>query len=212
MNSRLPLLCLTRGIRPASLIALLALLGVTSCSLPQAQPDLTRFFVLTSVPPATPRTAADETAPRLYIRSVTTPEYLRGKIMVVSLGSNAVRYVDESRWAEPLDAGLLRVLREDLNQRPGVRLALRPTDERDFEATVQIRHCEGVLPAQAARLSAHVEIFSTGNEPKVVAQDDVSFEIKGWDGHDYGQLAARLSEATAELSDRLIALLPRRTP
>ena len=147
--------------------------------------------------------------PRIVLRPVIVPEYLRGKIMQVRVADNELRFIDQARWAEPLEAGMTRVLREDLAQRPArVRVVARGGDEHDFDVAVNLRRCEGVLPAGAARLAARIEIFATGTDPKLVAQEDFSFDVAGWDGTDYGQLAKKLSEAADALTERIVSLLP----
>jgi uncharacterized lipoprotein YmbA len=196
----------------AALVLLLA--AAAGCSLPQAQPDLTRYYVLTAAAPATAANAApaEPVGPRVYLRAVTVPEYLRGKIMVVRLGQNEVRYVDDARWAEPLEPGLARVLREDLTARRTVQVVLRATDEHDFDAVINVRHCEGVLPARTGQLEARIELSTTGVEPKHVAQEDFAVEVAGWDGRDYAQLAGKLSEAVGALAERFAAVVPQKKP
>ncbi|HWL14054.1 MAG TPA: hypothetical protein VNR00_00535, partial [Opitutus sp.] len=55
----------------------LALLLLAACSLPEAMPDPTRFYVLTSnAGAASPGAAAQPV--RVYLRSVLVPDYLRG--------------------------------------------------------------------------------------------------------------------------------------
>jgi uncharacterized lipoprotein YmbA len=188
------------------------MLGVgTGCSLPQAQPDLTRYYVLTAVAP-TPGAPAEPAAPRVFLRAVTVPDYLRGKILVVRLGQNEVRYVDDARWAEPLEPGIARALREDLAAHGNVQVVLRATDEHDYDAVINVRHCEGVLPARAGQLQARIEITTAGLEPKRVAQEDFAIDVTGWDGRDYAQLAGKLSEAVGALAERFAALLPQKKP
>jgi uncharacterized lipoprotein YmbA len=195
--------------QPVSLMAALALVGLTACSLPQAQPDLTRYFLLNEV---THEAAVGEVVgepPRIVLRQVIVPEYLRGRIMQVRVADNELRYIDVARWAEPLEAGLTRVLREDLAQRPArVRVVARVADEHEFDVAVNLRRCEGVLPSGVARLAARIEIFSTGLDPELVAQEDFTFDVPGWDGVDYGDLAKKLSEAADALAERIVTLLP----
>lgn len=200
-----------------ALAAGLALLA--ACSLPEAQPDLTRFFVLTAATPKAEATTAAaaaeaaEAAPRVVLRPVVVPEFLRGRIMGVRMAENEVKFIDQARWAEPLEAGLNRVLREDLAQQPAtVRVVDRGGAEHDFDVQVQLRRCEGVLPAGVARLTARIEVFSADLDPRLVAQGEFATDVAGWDGKDYGQLARKLSEAAAGLSQRIIELLPAKNP
>ncbi|HTO02214.1 MAG TPA: ABC-type transport auxiliary lipoprotein family protein [Opitutus sp.] len=185
------------------------LLAISACSLPQAQPDLTRYYLLNEVTQESAVTEVVGEPPRIVLRPVIVPEYLRGRIMQVRVGVNELKFIDLARWAEPLEAGLTRILREDLAQRPArVRVVARGGDEHDFDVAVNLRRCEGVLPAGAARLAARIEIFSTGMDPELVAQDDFSFDVNGWDGVDYGDLAKKLSVAADALAERIVTLIP----
>lgn len=187
----------------------LIVLAISACSLPQAQPDLTRYYLLNEVTQESAVTEVVGEPPRIVLRMVIVPEYLRGRIMQVRVGVNELEFIDLARWAEPLEAGLTRVLREDLAQRPArVRVVARGGDEHDFDVAVNLRRCEGVLPAGAARLAARIEIFSTGLDPELVAQDDFSFDVRGWDGKDYGDLAHKLSLAADALAERIVTLIP----
>lgn len=180
-----------------------------ACSvLPEVTPDTTRYYVLTpAVASEAPK--GGEMPPRIALRPVVVPEFLRGRIMQVRYGRNEVRFIDNARWAEPLESGLNRVLRENLSQRATtVRMVTRSGEQHDFDVAVHIRQFEGVLPTGAAGVSARIEIYSTELEPKLLAQDDFVTQITNWDGKDHGQLAQKLSEAAASLSDRVIALIP----
>lgn len=195
--------------RARVLVGVALLAAVSACSLPQAQPDLTRFYLLNEVTHKADVNEVVGQPPRIVLRPVIVPEYLRGKIMQVRVADNELRFIDQARWAEPLEAGMTRVLREDLAQRPArLRVVARGGDEHDFDVAVNLRRCEGVLPAGAARLAARIEIFATGTDPKLVAQEDFSFDVAGWDGTDYGQLAKKLSEAADALTERIVSLLP----
>ena len=191
------------------LAVVVAGLALSACSLPEAVPDLTRFYVLTPTLAAAENAPEGDAVPSLTIRSVVVPEFLRGKVMQVRLAENEVRFVDLARWAEPLEAGLQRVLRENFARRAGaVRVVGRGGEAHDYEVSIHVRHCEGVMPAGVARLAARVEIYSAGLESTLVAQADFTTDVAGWDGQDYGELAGKLSEAAAALSERILELLP----
>lgn len=190
----------------ASAAALALCVGLAGCSLPEAKPDLTRYYVLTPLAPAAEKPAVN--GPRVLLRDVDVPEFLRGIIMQVRIAENELRFVDEARWAEPLDAGLQRVLREGLARDEGVGVVGRGGEPHDFEVAVQLRRCEGVLPEGVARLAASIEVFSTGIEATRVGGAEFSTDIPGWNGSDYGDLAKKLSEAAAQLSRRIAELVP----
>lgn len=188
---------------------------LSSCSLPlpEAVSDQTRFYLLTPVAGSSEAAPAVAAARRVFVRAVFVPEFLRGKIMPVRVAGNEVKYIDTARWAEPLEPGLTRVLREDLARRSGaVQVVGSAGEARDYNVIVRLQQCEGVLPDGVARLAAHVEIFSAEMDPTPVATDDFTIDVPGWNGADYGQLAAKLSEAAAALSDRIAELLPAKTP
>jgi hypothetical protein len=187
-----------------------ALAVLSACSvIPEVTPDLTRYYVLTTPVAVEPAPAPEaKTVPRIALRPVVVPEFLRGRIMQVRFGPNEVRFIDNARWAEPLESGLNRVLQENLGQRASaVRVVTRSGEPHDFDVAVHIRQFEGVLPAGSAGVSARIEVYSTDVEPKLLAQESFNTLVPHWDGKDHGQLAQKLSEAAATLSDRIIATI-----
>jgi len=188
------------------LTAAVVALSFAACSLPEAQPDLTRYYVLTAESGATRSggAEADAAEKKVYLKAVNLPEFLRGRLMLVRLGENEVKYIDTARWAEPLDAGLGRVLRESL---AGVEVVTRSVDQRDFDVVVHVRYCEGVVPAKVARLAARVEVFTAGVDSRRVAEDEFEIESPHWNGEEYGQLAAKLSDAARQLGAAINGLL-----
>jgi uncharacterized lipoprotein YmbA len=204
--------------RLAVLPAVLAGLLAAGCSLPQAQPDLTRYYVLaapTEKPAAGVSPAPDSAAQKpwtLGLRPVEAPPFLRNRAMLVRLGPNEVRFADESRWAEPVDAGVARVLRETLEARSDVARVVGTTvnaeTPRDFDVLVRVERCEGARDMHVARFVAAVEIYSVGENPVRVAREVVTTEIPGWNGQDFPDLAAKLSEAVDQLAAKVVALLP----
>jgi uncharacterized lipoprotein YmbA len=183
--------------------AALALLAACNV-IPPVQADLTRFYVLTA-------DAKDAGTPvakpvRISLRPVDVPDYLHSRVIEVRVAENEVRYVDEARWAEPLEEGITHVLHDDLAHNPALALTPRG-DAHDYDVTVQVRQCEGVVAGRAARFAAHIEIHSTDTEPKLVAQADFAVDVPGWDGKDYADLAKKLSEAVSQLGDRIAGLV-----
>jgi uncharacterized lipoprotein YmbA len=53
--------------------------------------------------------ATGKSGPALGIGPVTVPEYLQRREMVLNRSANKLELADFDRWAEPLDAGILRV-------------------------------------------------------------------------------------------------------
>lgn len=208
-------LCRTRWSLAALATGVAFALG--GCGLPSAQPDPTRFYMLTDATAvhAAEASAAPAPAPakrwRLGLRPVQLPDFLHGRAMFVHLSGNEVRFMDDARWAEPLDAAVARVLRESLESRPeiarvaaSVALANEPSDA---DVLVRVIRCEGDAITHVARFVATVELYPSNAGGERRAQQTFSTEIPGWDGKDYDQLAEKLSEAVAQLADRTIALL-----
>lgn len=186
------------------------LLAMAGCSmLPESQPDRTRYYVLASTKGAADGGEAPTTTKpvRVIVRLVSLPEFLRNRIMPVRVGSNELRFVDEARWAEPLDAALTRLIGDRLAQSPGLRVYERRGEPHDCEVAVRVTHAEGVLPAGVVRISAHIEIYSTDIDQRLLATDDFTTDVPGWDGHDYGELAKKLSEGVSALGGRIAELL-----
>jgi len=52
-----------------------------------------------------------------------------------------------------------------------------------------------------------VEVFTGGVESRRVVEREFVTEVPDWDGDDYGQLAAKLSEAARALAAKIGALL-----
>lgn len=191
-------------------ISLLAALALFSgCNLPQPVADMTRYYVLVAKPDTT-TTATSDHRWRVALPPVEVPPFLRSKPMAVRVGSNEVHYVDEARWAEPLDSGVLRVFREQLEAMPEIAQVSAGTnfvsDAVDFQIVVRVLRCEGdVTKGNLARFIATVEIHSDKGER--LARDTLRAEVPGWDGKDYGELAAKLSEAVRELASKVPPLL-----
>ena len=190
------------GIVSAGLLVGVALLA-GACSLPQVQPDLTRYYLLTPTVAPAENTAS---AVRISLRPVDVPEYLRTPLIEVRASENEVRFMDAARWAEPLDAGLTRVIGEDLVRAGAAQLAPRG-EAHDYDVVVKVRQCEGVRAGGAARLAAEIEVLTTDLDPKLVAQADFSTEVAGWDGKDFDALAKKLSEAVGRLSGKIAEML-----
>ena len=195
-----------------------ALMAVTlaGCQLlPPATADATRFFVLSGSAAINP--VPEKSGGRLQIglRPVTLPAYLRAtKSMVVRDGANEIRYQDFSRWAEPLEAGVNRILEERLLAAPEVRGVdvhpLRGDVARDYEVSVRILQCEGVAGGGgAARFSASYEIVAADGSSRIVASGTFTAPEAAWDGKDFAALAKLLSDGVSGLGDSIAAGLPK---
>ncbi len=189
------------------------------CSIiPEASADPTRYYIFDQSDPSdrTP-VVADPRGVTLALRSIELPSYLRtSKSMVVRVGENEVRYEDFSRWAEPIDAGIGRIVKERLADAPGVSgvlsFPLAVGDVRQMDVRIRVNRCEGSAPrgGQAAVLfSASYQVFNE-EDGKRLLQAHFAAPALEWDGRDFGELARQLSRAAALLADDIAKNLPSR--
>ena len=177
------------------------------CSLPQPQPDPTRFYVLSA--PAL--SAAEPTAKgsSVYLRPIELANYLKAKPMIVRRGNNEIEFREYARWGEPLELGLGRVLREDLLARGAARTVLsaglRPLNvDCDFELGVRVLACEGAADG-GVNFRAVWELWAAGATPKMAAHGEFRSEGLKWDGKSEAALAEQLSKAVSDLSGEIAA-------
>jgi uncharacterized lipoprotein YmbA len=185
----------------ASLLCFLS----AGCSLPEAKSDTARYYVLPSEVGAV---APPSSARHVGLFPVQLPDYLKQRSMAVREGASEIYYRDNERWAESLDAGLTRVLRERLSASAEVLsypFTLEAT--RDYDVRVRVQACEGTTGGQAV-FSATFEIYAAGANGALVAQNTFTAEPAKWDGSDYAQLAGLLGADAAQLADAIAAAIP----
>jgi uncharacterized protein len=189
-------------------LALVCGLFTTGCSLPEAKSDTARYYVLPSAAEAmTPKSSALQVG----LFPVQLPDYLKQRSMAVREGASEIHYRDNERWAESLDAGLARVLRERLSGTAQV-LSYPFTLEvtRDYDVRVRVQACEGTLDGGAV-FSATFEIYAAGANGALVARNTFTARPAKWDGADYAKLAELLAADAAQLADAIVAALPQPT-
>lgn len=155
--------------------------------LPEPQPDPTRHFTLSA-----PTTAAPG---GVEVRPVLLAGHLRNRAMAVRLAENEVTYLDDARWAEPLDAGLAEVLRAELAGVAG-----------EWTVRVEVERFELLAhQGNAVQLAAVCEIRAKGD----AAPRRVNFTSapRQWDGRDHGDLVGLLRAAAVELGAHLAAAM-----
>jgi hypothetical protein len=190
-------------------LLLLALsLALTGCSglFPAAQTDPTRYYVLTG-PVAAPSAPG---ALRVGVRRVELAAYLKSPDLIVRRGANELVLQDYARWGETIDAGVSRLLQASLAAAPGVgRVYVQPfplDQDRDCDVAVTILRCEGGTDS-LAHFAATVEITHP-SDGKLLARFAFAAPDAAWDGHDFGRLAALLSDDVAALGREIAAALP----
>jgi uncharacterized lipoprotein YmbA len=190
----------------------LLLAGCSTSLLPAPQPDRTQYYVLTG--PAAPERPAEGAHLRIALGGITLPEYLRGRAIVVRRGANELALDDFQRWGESLQSGLERTLRLDLLAQAGVSdVSVPPSPlgiEPGFLVSIDVIRCEGeVGPAGGrARFAALYRIERIGEVRREIARREFIAPDAAWDGHDYGRLAALLSDDIAALAREIAGALP----
>ncbi len=139
---------------PLVATTLFVLATITGCSLaPKADPS--QFFVLNPMMENQASASATELDVALGLGPIRIPEYLRRPQMVTRVGPNQVTYAEYDRWAQPLEASFIRVLREDLSGLFGVvDIAIHPwfsTAQLDFTVEIEVERFERD-PSGAAQL------------------------------------------------------------
>ncbi len=190
---------------------------LAGCSvIPQPTADPTRYYLLSSPADAAPAAAPHGTL-HIGIRAVEVPSYLRNtRSMVVRRSSNEIRYEDFARWAEPIEAGIQRTLRERLLADDRVATAEVPPfiggPKRDYDVAVRIQECEGVQTGSGqgeARLVASYEILDVNKGGEVVLRRVFVAPESKWDGTDFGQLAGLLGAEATALGNDIAQNLPK---
>ena len=197
------------------LLGVIAIAFLGGCSFLRPHDDPTRFYVLTVPPAATERFADGEFKKlRIGLKPVEVPAYLRTKSMVVRTGTNEIHFAEFDRWAEPLDQGIIRVMKEALSSAPNVEsvtLNSHGDDSLDCEVAIRILAFEGVRVesgTSSIHFAASWEVRAVGTNSTATKRGRFTANAVVWGGKDYEQLAERLSDAIAQASITLAADLP----
>ena len=192
---------------PAIALATAGLL-IAGCSIPipQAEKDPTRYYVLgTNAAAAAPQ----PNAPVVQLRPIELASYLSSRPIIVRRGDNEIEFRDFARWGESLDAGIARVLREELLARGAARAVATPGSRReaaapDYTLNVRVLACEGEAGGGVA-FRAVWELMSADEKPAAAASGDFRASGLRWDGKTEGSLAAQISQAVAALAGDIAA-------
>lgn len=157
---------------------------LAACNLPSPQADTVRHFTLSG-----PVAAAMDGA---TVRPVQLAGHLRGRLMAVRVAPNEVIYLEDVRWAEPLDDAITQLLRARLGPAGAGRVV-----------AVQVSRCELVRSeGNSVQLAATWTITASDG----TAQRGVfTASPRTWDGKDYGALVGQIRDAVTELGDALAA-------
>ena len=170
-----------------SLSSVLCLLA--ACNLPQPQADTVRYFTLSGPAATAPVAGATQ------VRPVQLAGHLHGRSMAVRVAEHEVIYLEDVRWAEPLDEAVTQLLRARLGSVGG-----------GATVTVTVARCELVrAEGNSVQLAATFTITRAGADPAAVERGAFSATPRPWDGKDYSGVVVLLHEAVTELGDALAA-------
>jgi uncharacterized lipoprotein YmbA len=196
---------LSRLLLPASVLLLLAGCQV----IPEPREDPTRYYTLGASHTAVADTPAAEPF-TVGLLPVELPAYLRKGLLVVRKGDNELRFSDYERWAEPLEAGITRLLQSGIQSDARFTVTNQAVSGlRCCEVKVRILQAEGLAPEGASasiRFSATVELHSADGQGRVLTRRTFTAPPQAWDGRSHAALAKGLGE-DIELLAREITLL-----
>ena len=181
----------------ATLVWLGGCLGGTSAS--------PTFYTLTSV--EVPAPAQAQTGLALGVGPVTLPAYLDHPQLVTRTGQDALNLAEFDRWAEPLKAGVPRVLGDNLAALLGTsRVSLFPWMKSQavrYQIAVDLTRFEGVAGGTVV-LGARWRVLGSDGAELLVKQTTIT-EATGAAGSD--ALVAAMNRALGALSRDLAAAL-----
>lgn len=199
---------------PLAQLAAMAAVGIglisAGCSslLPEAQPDPTRFYVLSSPTANGAPASAVPDAPALRLRPIEIASYLRSRPVIVRRGQNELEFREYARWGEPLEQGIARVLREELLAR-GVASAVAMSGTRAedvgpvrYQLSVRVLACEGVANGSVSFSALWELVPATGGSGDAIRGEYRSTDLQ-WTPKDESTLAAAVSRAVAGLAGEI---------
>ncbi|HKB56140.1 MAG TPA: ABC-type transport auxiliary lipoprotein family protein [Lacunisphaera sp.] len=177
-------------LRLSALCALSSVLGFLSgCNLPSPQADTVRHFTLSGPASAPPVANATQ------VRPVQLAGHLHGRAMAVRVAEQEVIYLEDVRWAEPLDEAITQLLRTRLG-----------AVGSGATVTVQVQRCELVrFAGDSVQLAATYSILSADGDKLAPQRGAFTASPRTWDGKDYGALVGQLRDAVGELGDAIAA-------
>ena len=132
---------------------------------------------------------------------VEVPDYLQTKDMAVRIGTNQIVFTVYHQWAEPLEAGIRRVIADNLRVSPQIREVLTdepsPRHEPVCEISAHILSCEGnyINGKGFITFGATWEISQSGPQAATLAQGVYHAPPTTWHAGDYGELPGQTSAA-----------------
>lgn len=205
------------AIGPVVLAGIILLTATGGCAFLKPAKSESHYYLLTAVVPT--GHSSNHNGPGRVVRllPVEVANYLESKDMVVRGGTNEVNYHLFHRWAEPLDAGIRRVLAEDLRDSSEIHAVITdqpaPAHKPFYTVWVRVLTCGGSETNHdgSAVFEAAWEITKSQPEQKLVAHGVFRSRPAVWHPGDYSQLANQLSLALGDFSQELVHTISRPT-
>ena len=125
------------------------------------------FYMLSG--PATPMPATAANAVSVHVGPVMVPEAVDRPSMVIRTAPNQVDISDAHRWAEPLKAGIPRVVAEGLMRELGTgrvtATRVGANQPADFRVAIEVQRFDS-SPAEGATLDAHWTVTPAQGKPR----------------------------------------------
>lgn len=187
-----------------SLLWAALLIALNGCSFLKPANAEEHNYLLAPRPSPAPST---EVRPPCVVRvlPVELPDYLQTSDMVIRTGTNEVTFTKFHEWAEPLDAGIRRVLAQNLRGVQGIQEVITdepsPAHPRLYIISVHILACEGSdTHGRGSILFSAAWDISQGGIEATLAHGIFRAPPSSWHPGDYAGMVSQISSAIADLS------------
>jgi uncharacterized lipoprotein YmbA len=165
-----------------------------------------RFYMLRSIQETAPSAAAEveQNSVSICVGPVLLADYLDYKQLCSRDSGNEVLYAEYDRWAEPLEAGIARVLVENLSLLLGTaRIDVFPwksPSPADYQLRIMLLKFNGE-PGGQAELKARWSLEARGQQQAVF--DRMTSIVEPVDSGDYEDLVRAQNKALEKLSHEI---------
>ncbi len=197
-----------RFLRIAGVAALGGVVVMSACTLTRPITDPTRYYLLASVEFEEEAGRGDEHPAgeplSVGLRRIQVTDYFNTPAITVRTGENSLRYSEFNRWAESLDRGASRIVREQLRGDPFVgSILLFPEASREevnYEVEIHLLACEAVEHPDGSGSYSFRAFWMIYDGVERSIESGGEFTRTGdWSRGDYAAFARSISGACSEL-------------
>ncbi len=206
VRSVAPFFC---SLRSAGVLALVAVLIFSGCSMLSPKQEHTRFILLAPTTPGGSNSAPSPASPNLMslaigLGPVQLPQYLDRPELVIRTSPNGLQLSETNRWAEPLADDFRHVLATDLTNLLGitniVQYPWNPGTRLNYIVRVEVQRFEADT-SNNVRLIAHWDLKPSQSDQVLASREaQISYPLSSLAGD---TIAAALSKAVAELAAQI---------